>query len=622
MDMHSLENADVCLRVSEDGSAVAVVDRARGTEWGIVPSSRRVRLAGETSDCPLPAGEVSRRDGAVVASHGSGDHRVEYEWRLHRDCVEVSVRAGAGVAEVALPGAFSPVEGGDWEIAVPSYQGCLIRRSREPWGTETGRGGHGGFSMAMVGVLGERSSLLVAHESSANWRARYGEDAQGLYAYFVHQPCPVDGWKGAAVRTYPADRGLTSVCRRYRRVVQARGEWRSWAEKIERKPSLKNLFGALMAFVGYNRTDEIDYLASARALKAYGFDRVFYFPLRMCHYSLDFRMGGDEPTWHTDRALADLHDIGGVFLGPWAWTVEGIDDGSERMDAIFRERDGERVGGWTMDDNRWFRVCPAYQIAHMKERLATDMEEMDWLHFDVNASIPPSPCTSGRHALHGNRPIGSLEDVELNRQLMSPGTVGDRVVSSEGFSDAFCCEYDIGTTKLMPVQDGDGSKMPVPMTMLVFHDCCVHDWWELQNYNALAEWPLWKTPIGTGIHGTGLPRLKAAIDALYACPPNLFPFGKQYGWVDNPGGATKPFTVRLEDRPVREAMAAALPVAKLHGRLGMLDLEEFGLLSDDRYVQTSRFSDGTRIIANLSDKPAEIDGVGMVSGHSWREAPG
>jgi len=67
--------------------------------------------------------------------------------------------------------------------------------------------------MAMAGVLGERSSLLVTHESPANWRARYGEDAQGLYAYFVHQPCPVDGWKGASIRIYPADRGLTSVCR-------------------------------------------------------------------------------------------------------------------------------------------------------------------------------------------------------------------------------------------------------------------------------------------------------------------------------------------------------------------------------------------------------------------------
>jgi hypothetical protein len=48
--------------------------------------------------------------------------------------------------------------------------------------------------------------------------------------------------------------------------VIERGEFVTWAEKIRRKPIVQELFGGLMAFIGYNKTPEVDYLAAARAL--------------------------------------------------------------------------------------------------------------------------------------------------------------------------------------------------------------------------------------------------------------------------------------------------------------------------------------------------------------------
>ena len=75
-------------------------------------------------------------------------------------------------------------------------------------------------------------------------------------------------------------------------------------------------------------------------------------------------------------------------------------------------------------------------------------------------------------------------------------------------------------------------RQPVPMTMLVYHDSCLHDWWEVHNYNGLPGWQVGAEGHGFGLVGNGLPLLKAAQDALYGCPPNVFPFGRQYGWVN------------------------------------------------------------------------------------------
>jgi hypothetical protein len=120
-----------------------------------------------------------------------------------------------------------------------------------------------------------------------------------------------------------------------------------------------------------------------------------------------------------------------------------------------------------------------------------------------------------------------------------------------------------------------------------------------------------------GRQGCGLPKLKAAIDALHGYPPNLFPFGKQYAWADFEARRTYSYLVRLEDAPVQEAIAAALPVAKLHRKIGRLEMTGFEMLSDDGALQVTTFADGTRIVANLADDAREVEGAGQMAGQSW-----
>jgi hypothetical protein len=238
--------------------------------------------------------------------------------------------------------------------------------------------------MAMGGRIGRRAGLLVAHESHCNWKATYGDWQDGPTFYFEHLRCPLEGWVDAAVRLYPTDPDLTSLCKRYRRRLQERGQFVPWSRKIAQKPMVKELFGALIAFIGYNKTGDLDYAANAARLRKSGFDTVFYYPARMCNYSLGFKMVGDDPIWLDDAALADLRAVPGAHAAPWAWCVEGLDDGRAAMHDIFlHDAQGRPVPNWKIDQFQWYFVCTPYQVEHMKRRFAGDMKAMDWVHGGV-----------------------------------------------------------------------------------------------------------------------------------------------------------------------------------------------------------------------------------------------
>lgn len=618
--MLTLESRELGLRVNENGSGLVLTDRRRGCRWRLEAGHQGYRVErAKATFLPLAGGRAAREGAAVVVTYSVPGGMARFRWTLVEDHAQVALECDSEEIEfIALPGSFFPEEGAH-EVAIPVYQGLLLKDGGPSWEEFRSHAGHLNFSMAMGAVLHERGGLLVTHECPANWFAAFGQGKAGPFFRFEHRRCPVDGWAGAVVRLYPVEADVTAVCKRYRARVKERGEFVSWPEKIAAKPMVRELFGALMAFVGYNRSDETDYVGSARRLREAGFESVFYYPLRMCQYSLGFKMGGNDPIWLDDATLEALRGVEGAHPGPWGWCVEGLDDGSQAMrDLFLLDRDGRPVPNWQIDQFQWYLVCTPYQAEHMKRRFQADMKAMDWVHYDVSAMWAGLNCFNTDHALHGGRPLGRIGDVNFVRELFSRQTVGNRVVSSEGFGDHYAAWYDIGTTKLMPIGGERPLATPIPMTMLVFHDSCIHDWWEVHNYNAHVGFPVTHLPHGLGRTGSGLPRLKAALDALYGCPPNLFPFGRQYSWSNFARRESYSYAVRLEDEPVQEAIAAALPVAKLHKKIGMCELVCFELLSEDGLVQATRFSDGTRVVANLSDRPQEVPGCDRLSEHRWR----
>jgi hypothetical protein len=62
----------------------------------------------------------------------------------------------------------------------------------------------------------------------------------------------------------------------------------------------------------------------------------------------------------------------------------------------------------------------------------------------------------------------------------------------------------------------------------------------------------------------------------------------------------------------------ALPVARLHEKIGMLEMTDFEILSEDGYLQRTTFADGTQVYANFGvSRSKYMEGVGALQPESW-----
>ena len=615
--MLQLTNEAVELTFVPADGRIAVRDRRRGVTWSLDGATRRCH-SGEAIGIALSGAAVSQIGGSIHEVFEAGGRRIRYTWELLDDGVQVTLDVDAGGGEtglpsIALPGSFAPDAGG-LKLALPIMQGVLWDGRGDPFEQKLRQGGHEAFSMAMAGYLAERGSLLLSVEDYADWQAVIGKRSDGAaYAYACAQPSLGTMRYPRRARLLFADPGLTALCKRYRSRIQERGDWKPWREKIAERPALERLFGALMTFVGYNAS-ELDYAAECRKLRAFGFERAFIYPVRFNHYSADFRMGGDAPIHLEDEEVRAIKDLG-YDVAPWTWMFEALDDGTPERRRLYRhDSTGKPIPAWKIDDYQWYVCCSSTQAEFARASYESAMRDMTWAHFDVTATVTGNECFALDHARHPGRPMDRREDYSFLRELLGPSTNGNRIVSSEGFNDALAAAYDIGTTKLLPAW-GDAAFWTVPMTLLVYHDSIVHDWWELHGYNAHAGWDH-RSRFGRKVDG--FPRDKAAMDALYGCPPNVFPFGRQYQWVDFEARTTRSYSVRFEDAAVQEALAAALPVARLHRRVGRLELVSHEFLSEDGAAQATAFADGTRVVANFADEDRGVDGVGRMAARSWR----
>jgi hypothetical protein len=78
---------------------------------------------------------------------------------------------------------------------------------------------------------------------------------------------------------------------------------------------------------------------------------------------------------------------------------------------------------------------------------------------------------------------------------------------------------------------------------------------------------------------------------------------------------------------VQIALREALPVARLHKRIGKQEMVHYKILSEDGYVQESAFAAGTRIVANFSRDVyggtrgighVVLDGIDSLMPESWK----
>jgi hypothetical protein len=622
-----VKNCAVALTVEENGRGMRMTDLKRGTAWILDESSVMWNGRIMRNDYPIPEGVASMMPMSPVSASEAGnalhvtyDARgcpVTYSYHLLDDGVEIRLAPPESmeIEALSMPGAFLP-ENEPMKLLLPIMQGMLWDGKGACMSHMCRSGSHTGFSMQMYGVMGRTGGLLAAADTAIDGVWWYQKDERGFRVQNVQDSSLGCMRYERVMRFHFTDAGIVPVARRYRALVKERGRFATWEEKIAERPGLERLFGSLMCYIGYCQ-DDLDYVAEFEKLKKFGFDRVLAYPVDFSLYDKNFLMGGLPPIHTTREEIAKITAMG-FDVCPWTWINEAMDDHTAKRANMYRiTRDGERVFGWQIDDYKWYKVCSPEMDYFESKAVEGDFDHMTWDHFDVLACASSGECHAPDHKAHPGRPMSREEDLRWLRKALVTGkgpAKRKNAVSSENFNDLFSLEYDLGSVKAWP-QYGPWTFWPVPLTSLVFHDSIIHSWWEPHNYNSGH----FSRSVGPNLleYGGGRPDLQAAADALMGCPPDVFPFGTQYGWTGR-GSETFTFKFRFEDPMVQYALAKAKPVAALHRRIGKLDMTDFEILSEDGWVQRSAFSDGTEVIANFGFRMrSDIPGVPPMQGQSW-----
>lgn len=631
--MIAIHNDEFIIICEANGTQLKLIDQKRWTRWALDYQSlvfgEDAHAAFDTTfskgvNLLIPQAAEAIDATSICLTFQAGESTLRMAFHLTNDGIEVSLPlpVAANVGFVALPGSFIP-EGEPGRLLLPIMQGMLWDGKGPAFSHLRGEAGHLGFSMPFIGYLSDHAGLLaVAHtrEDVLWWFGK--DDGARIWATNLQIDSLGSMRYERSVKLFAVDPEITSVAKRYRRKVVEERRFKSWTEKLTERPSLDRLFGALMCFIGYCKDEEVDYVASCNKLKEYGFDRALIYPARFNTYNSDIRMGG-VPAIHLSREeVAGIRALG-YDVAPWSWLNEALDDGSQHVHSIYRRNpQGEIIKHWKIDDQQWYQVCYAAMDKFQERALQGTMSDMSWDHFDVLACVSGLECYALDHPNHLGRMLTRAENREWVRETFRTDTRRGIPVSSENFNDAFAPDYDLGSVKAWP-QYGFWPFWPVPLTMLVYHDSMIHSWWEMHSYN--NYWSGRTHGPQQFEYGGGRPRLMAAADALMGCPPDVFPFGSQYDYTGR-GSATFLYKFCFEDPEVQVALRQALPVAKLHRRIGMLEMVDFKMLSSDGYVQQTTFSDGTRIIANFSrdiyggNKGIDqvmLDGIDSIMPESW-----
>ncbi len=605
-----LENTNIVLTCQPNGAELTLIDKRRGTRWVLDPRSQVVSQQPDLENKDRITSLYAIKEGNLLRiTYQAGASHVEMHYTLHEAYVEVQIpvpETGA-VRSISLPGSFSP-EGEPLRLLLPIMQGMLWDGRGPAFEALRGEASHLGFTMPFIGYLGSSGGLLLTARTRDDCRWWYGKGGDGRFWASNVQVDSLGSLRyPRSVRIYPTDADIVAVAKRYRACVREDGRFVTWDEKLAARPGLERLFGALMCFIGYCQ-DDIDYVANFKRLKAFGFDRALVYPVRFNIYRQGIRMGGQPAINLSPDEVAAIKALG-YDVAPWSWLNEALDDGTPETRRMFRRNAaGDIMKHWAIDDQQWYHVCYSFIEAFQEKALQGQISDISWDHFDVLACVPPLECYALDHPHHLGHPLSRTEERAWIRRVFQLDQARGLAVSSENFNDAYAMEQDLGSVKAWP-QYGPWLFWPVPLTMLVYHDSMIHAWWEVHNYN--SPW-FGRTRAGHPFfeYGGGRPRLMAALDALMGCPPDVLPFGAQYGWTGR-GTETYLYKFRFDDPEVQIALREALPVAKLHGRIGKQEMVHFKILSDDGYVQESAFADGTRVIANFSrDTVGSAQGIG------------
>ena len=392
------------------------------------------------------------------------------------------------------------------------------------------------------------------------------------------------------------DANITSMAKLYRKYAKEAGYFRSLKDKIAANPNVEKLLGGpdLKVFIATKHINKPDRAAwsgpvfdgyeevstsfgelsdMADSLKESGISSGVIHIGGWATQGYDNHRpidtlppnaaaGGEEGFAAASKAV---RDTGMIFAIHDNYRNLDLNSPSYTEDILSVDRYGLPDIGFTSEGGESHQICSACQLELLKKTCSYMKEKIgaNGYFLDTITATFLAECYSEKH------PITKTQDVEnkigLLKWLQSEGLVtGAEAGTFWGVSHVDFYEGMMGTRV----------GLPIPLFNLVYHDSVVVYWQHGNPYNYESPRGNFSDHVLSGlIHGNS---------HNYCLSAYVFP-----GWKNQ--------IVRLNEL-----------LSGFHKRVATLELTEFELLSSDMMLQTSRFSDGTRVITNNSYQNEQV----------------
>ena len=68
-----------------------------------------------------------------------------------------------------------------------------------------------------------------------------------------------------------------------------------------------------------------------------------------------------------------------------------------------RDRNGDRMLSWQIDEQKWYKCCTSYMAEYEEKASANEFADMTWDHFDVITCATNGECHALDHENHPGR---------------------------------------------------------------------------------------------------------------------------------------------------------------------------------------------------------------------------
>ena len=570
-----------------------------------------------------PAGGA-KVDVKVLAPSGNGDGSLSLEltqpekkrrwlatYRAEKDRPEVTVTiSGEGEMKSALPypAAFA-TEKGD-RLIVPMNEGICYPADEpdEIPGRLIAYGGHG-ICMAFFGVQDDATgagwmAIIETPDDAAMIARRNSETKLWTLGPSWDDQKKTFGYARRIRYVFFDKGGYVAMCKRYRAYAKEIGKLKTFSEKAKERPLVDRLLGAPNVWCW-----EKDKLAVVSNLVSAGIDRFLW-------------SGGGTPAEVTAMAempkvLVGRYDCYQDVYHPEQLKKLGRKSGYNTEawpdDIIWNSADSNdwrhawgvkaKDGTWTYCAMMCDSAAPAHERRNVTEELKTKPYNTRFV--DTTVASPWQTCWNPAHPM--TRSDSRHWKMELLRIL---GDEFKLVVGSETGHDASVpfCDYFEGMLSLGPYRVPDsgrnirevwtnvpprvakyqvGENYRLPLWELVYHDCvCAHWYWGDYNNKLPDIW--WKRDLFNVLYGTM---------GMYIL--------ENRRWAED------------KEKFVHSYQMTS-PVARATGYSEMTDHR---VLSADRTVQESRFSNGAVVTVNFGDAPFVLSDGTSLPARAYRVAP-